>query len=443
MDRIEAPPLGTLFTLALAFAACSSPFDRGYVSRELTQRAGHASAPARQPGPAEVPRGVTIEDGLTEDEAVAVALWNNASFQVDLAQLGIARADLADAGTLANPIFSLLAPVGAKPIEMSILWALDSLWQLPSRLKAARREVERTARSLVQVGLDLARDARVVHAELVLAEDRLRASEQATAIWRETATLFERRARLGDVSELEARAVNADVRTAWETETRARQGVTVARERLRVVLGLSRTDAVRAVATSPTLTPAPSTDRLVAHALEARPDLRAAEVAMDGAAARVGLERAKVLSLVGGAYTKALAAGQPVVSGPGVQVTVPLFNQNQGGIGRAKTDVERAAWRYLALKQRIGLEVEEAASLLGQAREALRVWRIEVIEAREAALALARATYETGAEPYLVVLEANRRLVEARLRGAELEADARRAEAQLARSIGGRTDGVH
>ena len=48
--------------------------------------------------PPGLPAGVRIDDGLSRDEAVAIALWNNAAFQVSVSQLGFARADLVDAG---------------------------------------------------------------------------------------------------------------------------------------------------------------------------------------------------------------------------------------------------------------------------------------------------------------------------------------------------------
>jgi hypothetical protein len=62
--------------------------------------------------PADIPSGIRLDDGLTPDEAVAVALWNNAAFQVSVSALGFARADLLEAGVLTNPVLSLLFPVG-------------------------------------------------------------------------------------------------------------------------------------------------------------------------------------------------------------------------------------------------------------------------------------------------------------------------------------------
>ena len=59
----------------------------------------------------EVPAGIRLDDGLTPDEAVALAIWN-AAFQVSVSQLGFARADLLEAGMLTNPVLSLLFPIG-------------------------------------------------------------------------------------------------------------------------------------------------------------------------------------------------------------------------------------------------------------------------------------------------------------------------------------------
>ncbi|MHB9002373.1 MAG: hypothetical protein ACYC9N_22995, partial [Thermoanaerobaculia bacterium] len=46
-----------------------------------------------------------LADELTADEAVAIAMVNNPRFQVTLAELGIARADLIEASTISNPVF--------------------------------------------------------------------------------------------------------------------------------------------------------------------------------------------------------------------------------------------------------------------------------------------------------------------------------------------------
>src|SRR5262245_39195648 len=98
-------------------AADASRYDRALVSREVESRTGFDLGPGGRPGESALPPGVDPGDGLEEDEAVEIALWNNAPFQEALAQLGFARADLVEAGLLRNPVLSLLFPIGPKQLE--------------------------------------------------------------------------------------------------------------------------------------------------------------------------------------------------------------------------------------------------------------------------------------------------------------------------------------
>ncbi len=113
-----------------------------------------ADARVDGPAPADFPAGVRLDDGLIPDEAVALALWNNAAFQVSVSELGFARADLLEAGMLTNPILSLLLPVGPKQLEAALKWPLEVLWQRPKRVAAAQLAADAAAERLVLVGLD-------------------------------------------------------------------------------------------------------------------------------------------------------------------------------------------------------------------------------------------------------------------------------------------------
>jgi len=107
--------------LILLIAGCTvqSTYNRSYVSKGIQERTDYELGQISKPGEFHLPDGVSLDDGLSEDEAVAVALWNNAQFQADLAALGFARADLIEADMLANPVFSLLFPIGRKILEFA------------------------------------------------------------------------------------------------------------------------------------------------------------------------------------------------------------------------------------------------------------------------------------------------------------------------------------
>jgi len=84
------------------------------VGQEIEERTGRDLGPGSEPGEAAIPPGVNLADEITEDEAVSIALWNNAAFQEAIATLGYQRADLVQAGLLPNPVFSILFPIGPK-----------------------------------------------------------------------------------------------------------------------------------------------------------------------------------------------------------------------------------------------------------------------------------------------------------------------------------------
>ena len=92
-----------------------------------------------------VPPGVNVDDGLTPDEAVALALWNNPAFLVTLDDLGFARADLIEARQIRNPVLSLLFPWGPKQFEATLQLPIDAIWQRPRRVKAAQFDADAMA----------------------------------------------------------------------------------------------------------------------------------------------------------------------------------------------------------------------------------------------------------------------------------------------------------
>ncbi len=158
------------------------------VSERIRKETGHPTRDAA--GDAQVPAGISLEDGLTETDAIAIALWNNTGFQESLADLGIARADLAQAGLLRNPVLSLLLPWGPKQLEATARWPIDALWQRPNRVAAARLNAEAVGERLVAHGLNLVADTRIAFVTFFAHEPffglrrRTRSSRGASLVYR-------------------------------------------------------------------------------------------------------------------------------------------------------------------------------------------------------------------------------------------------------------------
>jgi len=136
MNRRKRFARGFLVLACTWLVGCvSAPDKLGQVSSDLQRRTGHGFSQTNA-GDVALPPSVSFADGLSEDEAVSVALWNNALFQETLADLGLSRADLVTAGMLPNPTFSMLVPIGAKPIELTAKYPPEILSRRPGRVDA-------------------------------------------------------------------------------------------------------------------------------------------------------------------------------------------------------------------------------------------------------------------------------------------------------------------
>jgi cobalt-zinc-cadmium efflux system outer membrane protein len=381
---------------------------------------------------------VNLTDGLTQDEAVAIALWNNPDFQVQLANLGFARADLVEAGLLQNPVLSLLFPLGPKQLEATLRWPIELLWQRPRRVAGATLAAESIARGLEQDGLALVSDVKVAYTEYALSRDRIALAERALTELNTVAMLMDSRFREGDISQLEARTADIDAARARQDLERARLEATLRAHELRARMGLAleSTDEPFVLSVRP-LTACTITPTLLAEALASRPDIRAAELTIDAAGARLGWERSRVLAIT--AVLDANGRGtEGFEAGPGVDVGLPIFNRNQGGITRAQAEFQRATSSYAAARQRVATEVRAAAAQYRHASVAAAEWRTTVLDPLEEQVQVADRAFIEGEVAYLFVIEMNRRLTDARLRTREAEAGIARAQARLERAVGHR-----
>lgn len=432
-------PHGLLAVLLSGSAGCTGQHANiGENAAELSERTGQELRETK-PGETVLPTSVSFDDGLSEDELVTLALWNNTGFRAALADLGLSRADLVQAGMLPNPTLSMLFPLGAKPLELTLSYPFQVFWLRPARLASANLDYRQTAQRLVQNGLDLIRDVRWASADLALAEDRLDLAESTVTLNQDIAELAQARLRAGDASELDAENARVEVLQAQERRARFRHDADIASERLRNLagLGLEHWPQVFEAAPVPAAV-AGDPDRLVADALVARPDLRAAELGLESAGQRIGLARAEVFTFTASLNAKEIA--QDLLAGPGLDIGIPIFNQNQGGIAQAQARFEKAAHQYMAVRDRIMLDVREAHMRLGQARASYDQWRSRILPPLATSVQAAERAYAAGNVSYLFVLETQRKLFAAQLEAAGSAADLRRARAELERSVGRRLD---
>lgn len=410
--------------------------DRTAVTANLQNRFPPTSAAASASTP--LPPGASLADGLTEDEAIAIAIWKNPAFQELLVDMGVARGDLIQAGLLPNPEIIFFAPVTDKPYKYAFELPIEAIWLRPIRVRSAKHDADRVAERLTQAGLDLMRDVRQAFADVVLARERVRIADEAVTLRGRIAELADKRLKAGDVSEQETATARIDALQAKQDAARTGFEVPIAEERLRNLLGIGDDR------TSLELTPfAPSAgrqleiDALVQEASSSRPDARAAAEAVEAAKARLELARIGWARFLGiGDATSGRATGHEF--SPAARITLPIFNQNEGGIARAEAELERAVRNQQTVSNQIVLDVRRAFLQYQQASAEWDVLRSKVRPEVEGSIRRAQGAYAEGNATIFLVLESTRQLLDAYLREAQLGADLSRTWAELERSVGRR-----
>lgn len=418
----------------------TSSRDRAWLDRQLHVRIGASTCGRAHDRSHDVlPSDVLLEDGIDEAEVVSLVLCRNPALRAELTRVDAAFATLDEARRPANPQLSMMGPFGPITAVASLLLPLESLWQMPGRTEAAAREADVAGEGVLMRALDLVRDAQLLHVELGLASDRAQVRAELATVALEVARIAAVRVNVGDISALEERVLRADAHAAADASELAQTDVEMARARLVAALAIDETPAPLRARFSTDVSTPPGLRDLVGFARAARPDARAAELAIAAATSRAGWERSRIVSL--GALVET-QWNQP--AGPalrlGGRAELPIFTQNTGSIGRADAEVERVTAQHELVARTVIMEVTLAHARFEQAARSRQRFEREVLPALEAALEMARQDFETGDQSYLVVLDVLRRAGEARLRRAELIAEQRRALRELERALGARLD---
>jgi outer membrane protein, heavy metal efflux system len=169
----------------------------------------------------------------------------------------------------------------------------------------------------------------------------------------------------------------------------------------------------------------------------ASPEIARARAEEERASAAVAVERAKgrpdPTVSAGVRYFHEYDEAALIV---GVTIPLTLWDNNSGGVGRAEAERSKARLETEAIRRNIEREAASAAAQIDIARTEIEGIDARLLPVAQEALARARQGYAAGAFSYLDVLDAQRVLVDARLKRNSALGSYHRARATLARLTG-------
>ena len=392
--------------------------------------------------------GSLLSNKLKVDDAVQIGLLNNRELQAVYSDLGVAQADLVQAGLLNNPIFdgAIQWPVrgGGKPdLELAVVMNFLDIIYLPLRKRVAAARVEEAKTRVGGLVLDFAarvRTAFLTHqANQQMLELRQTIVQALTASFEVTRRLHE----AGNITDLDF----ARERALLETGKLALRSVEVAvrqsREELNTLMGLwgkqTEWDTDQRL---PEIPQQPiQTEELERVALNRSVDLLSARQRLVSAGELLGLNRATALipeSHMGALGERTDGAWEV---GPVLEFPIPLFDQGQGRTGRAAAELRRAQQEYYALAIRIRSMSRAVRDRMEGARDRALYYRDIMLPLHERIVNEAQLQYNAMQLGPIQLLRAREQQIETGAAYVEALRDYWLGRAELAQLLSGRLPG--
>ncbi len=446
-----------LLPIAIGFAGCVTtvPQTAANLSNEVAAHSGLKVGwprSAAEAGTFQAQVNALLGEPLTPDGAAAVALLNNRHLRSKLEDVGISEADVIAAARLPNP--SLAASVrwpNSAPrlpnVELSASLDLLNGFLLPMWKRLAGEQLAATESQVAFAILEIVSQAKSAaytvqaDAEFLLRVQAMRDTNAAAA------EFAQRQFNAGNISRLDLLNQQVAAQEIGLQLERAKANLQRDREKLNRLLGLGATqtnwEMAAGLPSAPEAAPALKAESLEASAVKQRLDLSAASVRVAMARQALQLKRnTRFLpaSINFGADTESNAAGadgRSRLTGPTLELALPVFSQGQSEVARLSAGERRAEDDYEALQADVQSEVREALAALRSARRSAEYFDTILVPQRRAILRETLLQYNAMQKSSYELLAAKLQLVSVERDRIAAWRDYWIARAELERAVGG------
>lgn len=329
-----------------------------------------------------------LQGTLTVEDALQIALLNNRGLQANYAELGVAEADLVQAGRLRNPVFSFarLKRGGEMEYERSYMMPIMNLLTMPIATRIERRRFEQAQMRAAREALRVADDTRRAYYSTIAAHETTQYMERVTKAARAGAELARRMAEVGNWSRLQQAREQAFYADATAQLARARLAAATAREQLARLTGLWGANQNFTLPERLPDLPGKAQDiaDAEARAMANRLDMMMVERELAGLSNSLGLSRAtRFINLLDVGYLHNTEDGEPRQSGYEIEFQIPLFDWGSSRVARAEALYMQAVHRAAQVAVDARSEVRTAYQTYRTAYDLARHYREEVVPLRK------------------------------------------------------------
>jgi outer membrane protein, heavy metal efflux system len=356
---------------------------------------------------------------LTADDALQIALLNNRELQAAYSDLGIAQADLVQAGLLSNPIFDAVIkfPVsgaGRPDLELGAAMHFLNIFYIPLRKRVAAARFEESKMRVTGAVLDFA--GRVRRAFYAYEADEQMLELRQTIVQGLDAS-FEIARRLyeaGNITDFDFFSERAQFEAGKLALRTAEVAVRHSREELNVLMGLwaAQTEWHSAGRLPDVPAQRMETQDIERLALERSVDLAQARQRIITSGEDLGLSRWTALfpELSAGPASERNDGAWEV--GPKLDFPIPLFDQGQARVGRTAAELRRSRQEYYALAVRVRANARQVRDRLEGASDRANYYRDILLPLHERIVNEAQLQYNAMQLGPLQLLRAREQQIE-------------------------------
>ena len=325
-----------------------------------------------------------LEQPLSVDAAVQIALLNNRGLQASFHELGIAEADRVQAARLPNPglHFGRLSQGSGIEIDRSLQFNLARLLTLPMLRQIESRRFEQARRAVVMSMLSLASQTRKAYYLALAADETVRYMLQVQTAAEAGAELARRQVQAGNWNKLQQAREQSFYADAALNLARAEQARGAARERLTRLMGLwGQQTRFRLPERLPDLPKTPDElPEVEQTAMAQRLDVQAARLGTEQLAKNLGLTRAtRFINVLEVGAVRNSFNDAPIQRGYEISLELPLFDWGTARVAKAEAIYMQAVDRTAQTAIDARSEVRGAYANYRSSYDIARHFRDEIV----------------------------------------------------------------
>lgn len=384
--------------------------------------------------------------GLSRDNAVTIALRNNPYLQAEFENLGIAKADLEQAGLFTNPTVDGIFAVPTKKdsanpatalMDVYATMRLSDLWVVPLSKNVAQDVLEITSLNILSTILTTVSDTKNAYDNCLFTKLNL---DNAEAMLEATKALSDEiyyQQNYGYTTEIDKRIIDSKTAELDSLVAESKRNYRLALMHLNEIMGLNPNaqefvlvDNLEIAQSLPTL------EAVREYALNNRPEILVAHMKIEQYKDTVRVEKAKIFKNVNAGISFQQDFRTTRGLGPAFILDVPIFDSNYAQIAKAEFLLAQACEALTAVEIKVKTEIEQSYESLMSLQKQVQIYQEDTLPMLDKAIDYGFDFVDSMQMNAMVPLQTNITYYEQAQKMLELKSKARKELVRLERATG-------